>query len=83
MIPAYPVLRQMMRQHDVSAFDLAAVIDRNIFNCVLKLWGWKRWTLADGLKICCFFHQPNMEQVFVRNNNKQQFLESQDGISRN
>lgn len=82
MIPAFPVLRQMMAQQGISAFKLAAIIDRNIFNCVLKLWGIKRWTLADGLKICCFFNQPDIEQVFVRNNNKQQFLESQDTISK-
>ena len=46
----------------------------------LKMLGIKRWTLTDAVKICGFFRCPDTEHLFVRNYNKQQFLESQEEV---
>lgn len=81
MITLYPSLRQQMELHGVSAAELAAVAGVNVFVFYLKMYGIKQWTLAEALKISCFFRTPDIEQVFVRNNHKSQFLESQEKIT--
>ena len=78
MITVYPVLRQRMKEHGVTNRELVAVIGDNPIAFVLKMWGIKRWTLTDAVKLCCFFRCPDAEHLFVRNYNKQQFLESQE-----
>lgn len=77
MITVFPVLSQRMKEHGVSVKDLAAVLGVSRITCCLKIWGIKRWNLADAVKLCGFFSTPDAEHLFVRNNNKQQFLESQ------
>ena len=77
MITVYPVLRQRMEEHGVTCKDLAAVVGDNLITFYSKMWGIKRWTLTDVVKICGFFSYPDAEHLFVRNYNKQQFLESQ------
>lgn len=77
MITVYPVLRQRMKDYDVSYKELAAVAQMTVLNLYLKMWGIKRWTLTDVVRLCGFFNTPDAEHLFVRNNNKQQFLESQ------
>jgi hypothetical protein len=78
MVMVYPVLRQSMREHGVSARELAAVTGMSRVAFYLKIWGIKRWSLTDTVRICCFFRTPDAEHLFVRNYNKQQFLESQE-----
>ena len=78
MITLYPVLRQYIRRTGVSWSELAAVTGTSSFAFHLKMWGIKRWTLTDAVKICGFFSTPDAEHLFVRNYNKQQFLESQE-----
>ena len=78
MITLYPVLRQQIKQTGVSWRELAAATGMNSFVFHLKIWGIKRWTFTDAVKICGFFSNPNAEHLFVRNYNKQQFLESQE-----
>lgn len=78
MITVYPVLRQRMKEHDVTSRELAAVIGDNPIAFQLKILGIRRWTLTDAVKICGFFSCPNAEHLFVRNYNNQQFLESQE-----
>lgn len=78
MIALYPVLRQRMRQSRVSWSELSAVCGMTLFAFHLKMFGIKRWTLTDAVKICGFFRCPDAEHLFVRNYNKQQFLESQE-----
>jgi hypothetical protein len=78
MITVFPVLRQYMRTHGVTIKELAAVLDTSRIVLQLKMWGIKRWTLTDAVRICGFFSCPNAEHLFVRNYNKQQFLESQE-----
>lgn len=80
MITVYPVLRQRMREHGVTNRGMAAVIGDNPIAFKMKMWGIKRWTLTDAVKICGFFRTPDAEHLFVRNYNKQQFLESQEEI---
>lgn len=80
MIRVYPVLRQRMKEHGIACKELAAEIGDNPIVFVLKMWGIKRWTLTDAVRLCCFFRCPDAEHLFVRNYNKQQFLESQEGI---
>lgn len=77
MITVYPVLRQRMREHGVSDKELAAVAGISRIAYQLKMWGIKRWTLTEAVKICGFFRCPDAEHLFVRNYYKQQFLESQ------
>lgn len=77
MITVYPVLRQRMKEHGVSNKELAAVVGISRIAFYLKMWGIKRWTLTEAVKICGFFSTPDAEHLFVRNYNKQQFLESQ------
>ena len=78
MITVYPVLRQRMKEHGVTNRELAAVIGDNLITFSLKIWGIKRWTLTDAVLLCGFFSTPDAEHLFVRNYNKQQFLESQE-----
>jgi predicted transcriptional regulator len=67
-----------MREHSVSAKELAAIAGVSQVAIHLKMWGFKRWTLTDAVKICGFFRSPDAEHLFVRNYNKRQFLESQE-----
>jgi hypothetical protein len=78
MIAVYPVLRQYIKNTGVSWHELAIVAGIHPFIFHLKIWGIKRWTLTEAVRICGFFNTPNVELVFVRNYNKQQFLESQE-----
>ena len=78
MIALFPVLRQRIKQTGVSWAELAAVTGTNPFIFHLKMWGIKRWTLTDVVRLCGFFRTPDAEHLFVRNYNKQQFLESQE-----
>jgi hypothetical protein len=80
MITVFPVLRQHMRIHRTTKKELAAVLETNRIILQLKMWGIKRWTLTDAVRICGFFRYPYPEHLFVRNYNKQQFLESQEEI---
>lgn len=77
MIALFPVLRQRIKQAGASWSDLAAITNTNPFVFHMKMWGIKRWTLTDAVKICGFFSCPNAEHLFVRNYNNQQLLESQ------
>jgi predicted transcriptional regulator len=67
-----------MEEHGVSVTELSAVLGISRIAFYLKMWGIKRWNLADAVKLCGFFHTPDAEHLFVRNNNKRQFLESQE-----
>ena len=78
MITVYPVLRQRMREHGVSYRELATIAQTTVLSFYLKMWGIKRWTLTEAVRICGFFRTPDVEHLFVRNYNKQQFLESQE-----
>ena len=77
MITVYPVIRQRMTELGVTSRELAAILGMNRIAFQLKMWGIKRWTLTDGIRLCGFFNTPDAEHLFVRNYNKQQFLESQ------
>ena len=77
MITVYPVLRQRIKQTGVSWADLAAAAGIKPFVFHLKIWGIKRWTLPEVVRLCGFFNTPDAERLFVRNYYKQQFLESQ------
>lgn len=77
MVTVYPVLSQRMKEHNITSGDLAAVLGISRIAFQLKMWGFKRWTLTDVVRLCGFFNTPDAEHLFVRNNNKQQFLESQ------
>ena len=77
MIALYPVLRQHIKTTGVSWGELAAVTGTNSLTFHMKMWGIKRWTLTDAVKLCCFFRCPEAEHLFVRNYNNQQLLESQ------
>lgn len=78
MVTLFPVLRQRIEQTGISWRELSVVSGTNPFVFHLKMWGIKRWTLTDAVKICGFFSCPDAEHLFVRNYNKQQFLESQE-----
>ena len=78
MITVYPVLSQRMKEHGVSVRELATIVGASRMAIYLKIWGIKRWTLTDVVKICGFFRSPDAEHLFVRNYNKRQFLESQE-----
>lgn len=78
MITVYPVLSQRMKEHGVSGRELAAIAQTTVLAFYLKMWGIKRWTLTEVVRICGFFRTPDAEHLFVRNYNKQQFLESQE-----
>jgi hypothetical protein len=77
MIALFPVLRQRIKETGSSWREMAAVTEIHPFVFHLKMWGIKRWTLTDAVRLCGFFRTPNAEHLFVRNNYKQQFLESQ------
>lgn len=72
MITVYPRLRQTMKEHGVKDRELAAVTGLSRTALCMKMWGIKRWSLTEVVKICCFFRTPEAEHLFVRNNNKQQ-----------
>lgn len=78
MITLFPNLRQRIKEKEVSWFDVAAAADMSLFVLHLKMFGIKRWTITDAVRLCGFFHTPDAEHLFVRNYNKQQFLESQE-----
>ena len=78
MITLYPNLRQRIKQAGVSWAEVAAAADISSFEFHLKMWGIKGWTLTDAVRLCAFFRTPDGEHLFVRNYNKQQFLESQE-----
>jgi hypothetical protein len=77
MIALFPVLRQRIKQTNISWTEAAAVAGVSPFEFHLKMWGIKGWTLADAVRLCAFFRTPDVEHLFVRNYYKQQFLESQ------
>lgn len=78
MITVYPVIRQRMKDFGVTSKELAAILDISRIAFQLKMWGFKRWTLPDVVRLCGFFRTLDAEHLFVRNYNKQQFLESQE-----
>ena len=78
MITLYPVLRQRIRETGVSWIELSAIAGTGLFMFHLKMLGIKGWTLTEAVRICAFFRSPDAERLFVRNYNKQQFLESQE-----
>ena len=78
MIAVYPVLRQYIKNSGVSWRELSAVAGIHPLVFHMKMWGIKRWTLTEAVRICGFFNTPDAERVFVRNYNKKQFLESQE-----
>ena len=78
MITLFPNLRQRIKQTGVSWAEVAAVAGISSFTFHMKMWGIKGWTLTDGVRLCAFFHTPDAEHLFVRNYNKQQFLENQE-----
>lgn len=78
MITVYPVIRQRMKDFEVTNRELAAILGISLIAFQLKMWGIKRWTLTDAVRLCGFFNTPDAERLFVRNYNKQQFLESQE-----
>ena len=80
MITLFPNLRQRINETGVSWFDIAKATDMSLFVLHLKMFGIKRWTITDAVKLCGFFRTPDAEHLFVRNYNKQQFLESQEEI---
>lgn len=77
MITVYPVLRQRIRDQGVTYRELAAVTGVSWWTFCLKMWGIKRWSLTDAVKICGFFRYPDVEHLFVRKHPKSLFLESQ------
>lgn len=78
MVTVYPVIRQRMEDFEVTSKELARILGINWIAFQLKMWGIKRWTLTDVVRLCGFFNTPDAEHLFVRNYNKQQFLESQE-----
>lgn len=78
MITLFPNLRQRIKEAGVNWFDVAAATDMSLFVLHLKMFGIKRWTLTDAVRICGFFSCPDVEHLFVRNYNKRQYLESQE-----
>ncbi len=78
MITVYPVLRQRMKEYGVSGKELATLTGMSRMAFYLKMWGIRGWTLTDAVRLCAFFRTPDAEHLFVRNYNKQQFLESQE-----
>ena len=78
MITVYPVIRQRMKDFEVTNRELATILGMSLIEFQLKMWGIKRWTLTDAVRLCGFFNTPDAEHLFVRNYNKQQFLESQE-----
>lgn len=77
MITAYPVLRQHMREANITSRELAAVTGIPRISFYLKLWGIKRWSLTDVVRICGFFRCPDVEHLFVQKHSKSTTLESQ------
>lgn len=77
MITVYPVLRQRMREQDVSYRELSSICGVSIVGVLLKMWGIRRWNVTDVVKLCCFFRTPDAEHLFVRKHSKSQFSESQ------
>lgn len=67
MILRYPVLRQRIRENEVSWAELASVVGVTPLSFHMKMWGLKRWTLTDAVRICGFFRTPDVEHLFVRN----------------
>ena len=59
MITVYPVLRQRMEEHGVSGRELARVAGVSRIAFFLKMWGIKRWSLPEAVKICGFFNTPD------------------------
>lgn len=64
MIQVYPVLRQRMKDNDITYKQLAAVIEVDVFTLWLKMCGIKQWCLPEVAKICCFFRTPDAERMF-------------------
>lgn len=77
MIAVYPVLRQRMKEQQITTKELSAVAGISSLAFHLKLWGIKRWNLTEAVKICCFFRTHEVEHLFVRKHYKSQKLESQ------
>lgn len=77
MITLFPNLRQRINEAGVSWFDIAAATDMSLFVLHLKMFGIKRWTITDAVRLCGFFNTPDAEHLFVRNHSKSQILESQ------
>ena len=77
MITLFPNLRQRIKETGVSWADVAAAMEISTFVFHLKMWGIKRWTVTDAVKLCGFFRTPDAEHLFVRNHSKSQLLESQ------
>ena len=77
MITLFPNLRQRIKETGVSWADVAAAAGISTFVLHLKMWGIKRWTVTDAVRLCGFFRTPDAEHLFVRNHSKSQFLESQ------
>lgn len=78
MITLYPNLRQRIKQAGITWAEVAAVAGVSPFCFHLKMWGIKGWTLTEGVRLCAFFRTPDGEHLFVRDNNKQQYMESQE-----
>lgn len=72
MITVYPVLRQRMRDQNITYKELAAVVGINRMALCLSMWGIRRWKLTEAIKICSYFRTNDVENIFVRNHFKSQ-----------
>jgi hypothetical protein len=71
MIQLYPVLRQTMKDNNIKIKELSIIAGMNRIDCILSLWGIRRWKLTEAVKICSFFNCVDAEKMFVRNHFKQ------------
>ena len=72
MITVYPVLRQRMKEQQITIRELATVAGISSVAFYLKICGLKRWKLTEAVKICCFFRTQELEHLFVRKHYKSQ-----------
>ena len=82
MIAVYPVLRQRMRERQITNRELSVVAGMSNAAFFLSMLGIRRWKLTEAVNICCFFRTYDIEQLFVRKHFKSQLLESQEKFGR-
>lgn len=63
----YPNLRRRMSERNISVDSLAALIKKDVEEVSLKLKGILDWSLWEVVTLCCYFEEPNVDFLFLRN----------------
>ena len=69
MTNIYPNLAKKMAEYNTSVSALASLLNISIYSVYRRLRGYTEFKFIEIIKLCQFFKEPNVENLFVRFDN--------------